>query len=245
MATTTQRWTVNAIKEAVRATGSHWFDPDTMSFFGTKVLPAVYQGPGGIYFVTSDHDYQRRRGFTVRKFSPETNDVDTVGEVAGYDRPGAIQQAKLLAIRMAGTERLVDPEAGGVPYEARGLEVIEEPFEPVTVLEQFLTDLRKHGNPEATTNNAVRLINFAARHHRLMEDACNGARVYDDQGECEPLPRLASLRSAIREEAAQCGAKPQFQGDPRGVTVKLIFKDGYTNDLGHTGYCVPTSQKLD
>jgi hypothetical protein len=89
-------WTINEIKDAVRATGSHWFDPGTMRFFGSRIGETVYQGPGGIYFITSEKPPHTQRAYTVRQFTPP-GDIDTIGEVASMGRSEAIREAKRLA----------------------------------------------------------------------------------------------------------------------------------------------------
>ena len=72
--------TIEAIKTAARVAGSHFFDASTMRFFASKTLPDVFNGPGGIFFITSEkkcfNDYTRV--FTVRRFKPEDADVITV-----------------------------------------------------------------------------------------------------------------------------------------------------------------------
>ena len=76
-----------------------WFSPDTMRFFRTRVGRYVYQGGGGIYFVTSE---QYRPGasrlYSVRRFWPEADEISTVGEFQGYKtRALAIGAAKRAA----------------------------------------------------------------------------------------------------------------------------------------------------
>ena len=94
---TATEWTVNAIRAAVRATGSHWFDLDTMRFFGTRILPTVYQGPGGIYFVTSEQPPHAKRAYTVRRFDPDTANIRSVSEVASLSDHDAKTLARNLA----------------------------------------------------------------------------------------------------------------------------------------------------
>lgn len=221
-------WTVNTIRDAVRATGSHWFDPDTMRAFGTRVLPSVYQGVGGIYFVTSDHDFDRTRKYSVRRFDPTRSKIDTVGEVASY---ATAQEARTAAKAAAQGE-------GG---EAR---TVAEEFRPVTVLAQFLADLRRHGREDAKESDARSLMELATSHHKLMEDFCNGfptpkaeQRAEKRRGQCEGLAIVL---------AAEVGAAGvQFSGDPRGATMRLRFADGATNDFGRTGWIVPAGDGED
>lgn len=231
MATTTKKWTVNAIKDAMRAAGSHWFDPDTMRCFGTVVLPTVYQGPGGVYFVTKDDQYRRElpKRYTVRKYNPVDNDIDTVGELNAH---ATADDAKQEARRMAG----------------RGLVKTTETFREVSNLDQFAHDLQKHSNPERGTETktveaAKELIHLAAMHHKYMEGQCNGEWPYanrtdDDRDEHPPVVRQCRGRVIIL--AGLFAAGVIFSGDPRGCTVKLTFKDGATNDFGKEGWCVPT-----
>lgn len=234
MSTDQKTWTVNAIKDANRAAGYHWFDPDTMRMFGTKVLPTVYQGPGGVYFVTQDDNFDRtKRAYTVRRFDPATGDVDTVGELNGTAN---LAKARLKALNLA--------RAAGKLSEVKQT---ADRFRPVTVLEQFLADLRKHGNPAATESDARKLIRLAGRHHKYMEGQCNGKWPYKDwNGENGHPPIVESCRGEARTAAARVGAVAVlFSGDPRGATVKLKFKDGATNDFGSEGWIVPTSEKDD
>ena len=90
--------TITELKEANRAAGGHFFDRDTMRFFRSRVVPIVYAGPGGVYFVTSEQfDDNSARKFTVRKFDPATGDVDSVGGYCKFDRAEALSMARILA----------------------------------------------------------------------------------------------------------------------------------------------------
>ncbi len=239
MTTQAKLWTVNAIKDAARAEGSHWFDPSSMRFFGTRVLPEVYQGPGGVYFVTSEQPPHGPRQHSVRSFDPATAKIGTVGELASMTRRQAVLAAKRAALGNAGLSGLlVPPEAGGLPYEARGVKETVEPFRPVTVPEQFLADLRTHGNGQADAVHVRRLMRFAARHLKYREDACNISGAAERDAE-----EVETLEVRILADAQAVGAVGvRFGGDPRGCTVKLVFPDGFTNDFGREGYCVPAGQ---
>lgn len=230
--TAQQTWTVNTIKEASRAAGSHWFDPDTMRCFGTKVLPTVYQGPGGIYFVTQDDQYRRElpKRYTVRRFNPTTADIDTVGDVASLDRGDAIARAG---------------ELSGLTGTAADFGTSTEEFRPVSVLEQFVADLDAHSsNPASVTStDAKRMMTHAKRHHRLMELLCSDERFCKEVDEDGNHPQVTDCRARINQCAKRLGATGVlFSGDPRGATVKLTFADGFTNDWGKEGYCVPTEE---
>lgn len=76
--------TIREIKQANAAAGFHFFDRTTMRFFHSRVEGRTYEGPGGIYFITSEQFHgsisSEPRKYTVRRFYPKTGDIDTVGK---------------------------------------------------------------------------------------------------------------------------------------------------------------------
>ena len=97
-------WTLPRIKEANRQAGKHWFSPDTLRFFKSRIGETIYQGPGGVYFVSSEvYGPSAPRLYSVREFTPSTKAVNSVhGErFTQTTRARAITLAKKLA---AGTE---------------------------------------------------------------------------------------------------------------------------------------------
>lgn len=226
MNATEKDWTINEIQAAMRADGSHWWDPDSMRFFGTRVLNGtVYKGTGGIYFVTSEWDgfsgkENNRRAYSVRKFNPDTLDIDTVGSIGDF-RTG--DEAVAEAERLTGA---------GV--------AIREQHRPVTVLDQFRADISAHTGRKCDNDDAESLIILGKKHHKMMEDYCNGVEIYRADG--EPKAPLKKLREHIMLIAQHVGCTGvNFQGDPRGCTVKLVLPDGFTNDWGKEGVCVPNA----
>lgn len=90
---------IDDIKSAAKVRGSHWFDKDTLRFFAGRVLPTLYKGPGGIFFVSSEqyrgtNGYSQPRKYTVRRFDPVEADVDTVGEFNVLSRSQAVRLAR-------------------------------------------------------------------------------------------------------------------------------------------------------
>lgn len=90
--------TINDIQEQMSADGSHWFDPDTMRFHGTKVVSPVFSGPGGIYFATRDKNYDDTHSYTVRQYQAARKSINTIGDVGAY---GSKRAAEKAAERMA------------------------------------------------------------------------------------------------------------------------------------------------
>lgn len=98
------------IKAAVRDGGSHFFDDDTMKFFGSRVEQGVY-GPGGHVFITSERgpDYPGHRvgrRWTVREVVERESGrlcVDTVGNFMQFSTLSGARRAAKSYADAAGT----------------------------------------------------------------------------------------------------------------------------------------------
>ena len=109
---TTAKWTIASIRAANERAGWYFFSPETIKFFRSKTLPYVYQGEGGIYFVTSESPDGFFGGsgstfFSVREFYPDTGRVETVKDA--YGLPSKIL-AKILASGLASRWQKPDPK---------------------------------------------------------------------------------------------------------------------------------------
>jgi hypothetical protein len=85
---------------------------------------------------------------------------------------------------------------------------------------------------------AARLMRYGSTLGRLAEEQCNG---YQDWKGNWDEKATARAEARVEKLCAEFGCKADFQGDPRGNTLKIIVPDGFTNDWGRTGICVPTS----
>ena len=98
MTTKTQYYTIAEIKQINKDKGQCFFEASTMRFFKSRILPHVYSGPGGVYFVTSEQfDEKSPRLYTVRQFMPHTGDIKTCGEFYAMKQAEAQDTAKRLA----------------------------------------------------------------------------------------------------------------------------------------------------
>lgn len=89
--------TVDDIRRAMTSRGSHWWEPSSMRFFGTRASATVYSGPGGHYFVTTEKPPHGPRRASVRQYLPETCDIRTVGTFCAYSRSFAQRLASAYA----------------------------------------------------------------------------------------------------------------------------------------------------
>lgn len=89
---------INDIQFEMQAAGSHWWDRDTMRHFSCRVSDQVYQGPGGIYFVTSERTFSgTKRYFTVRQYDHVRKSIDTIGDFNSLSRATAHKIAQQMA----------------------------------------------------------------------------------------------------------------------------------------------------
>lgn len=93
--------TITDIKTANKQAGYHFFERSTMRFFDSKVERMVYEGPGGVYFITSEQfhgsdGYSAPRKWTIRKFE-ENGDINTVNGFNEFSREGAMFAARKLS----------------------------------------------------------------------------------------------------------------------------------------------------
>lgn len=96
-------YTIEDIRTANFKADGHFFDHSTMKFFSSRILPKVYQGKGGYYFITSEQftpssGFPESRKFTVRRFRPEADaSIDTVGGFNDLSRRDAMRIAARLS----------------------------------------------------------------------------------------------------------------------------------------------------
>ena len=93
-------WSMDEIRGTMRAAGSHWFDPDTIRFFRCRISNKLYQGGGGVFFVTSEKSPFGPRAYSVRQFvldGREGPEINTIGDFNSLTRSVAHTQARNLA----------------------------------------------------------------------------------------------------------------------------------------------------
>ena len=89
---------------------------------------------------------------------------------------------------------------------------------------------------------ARKLLRFGATYGWIQEFACNVSSEWQDEYYNKTLvPKEERIEKTVTELLDSIGCRPIFGGDPRGNTIKVVMPDGYTNDWGREGICVPTS----
>jgi len=233
--------TINDIQARMRAAGSHWWDPDALAFFQSRVESPVYNGPGGVYFVSSEQGPDGVRRYTVRSFNTATDEIDTAGKFQGFRSRNDAMAAAL--------------EASEGDHSA-DVHVRLEAHRPVKPADQFAHDIEVHTGKKPRSVDVVELVCAARQMHRLREDQCNGTNpcadarhelAPEDCPACDGTGVALMGRAKFRCERAALavGAEAVLSGDPRGCVFKLKFPDGATNDWGREGWCVPRDLRGD
>lgn len=92
---------------------------------------------------------------------------------------------------------------------------------------------------------AERLMRYGATLSAIAERECNGHQTpsgdWDERAAKRDEEKEERLRRRVAAMCEGFGCKAIFSGDPRGATLKVAVPDGYTDDWGREGICVPTS----
>jgi hypothetical protein len=86
---------INDVIDANRRAGQHFFSPDTMRFFQSRLCGNLI---GGRFFVTSEKSPQGTRAYSVREARPDAG-IDTVGD--GFMAYKTADAAKRVAQKLA------------------------------------------------------------------------------------------------------------------------------------------------
>ena len=121
--------------------------------------------------------------------------------------------------------------------------------------EKFIALIQLHagGDPTQRYSFAQMLMRYGATYGRLAADACNGPDYGPSETRNQEIQRCwqqrqdmipakqEKIEAAVEKLCAKYGCKAIFSGDPRGNTLKIEVKSGYSNSWGGEGICVPTS----
>lgn len=92
--------TADDLKKYAAARGSHFFDPDTMRFFSSRILEGVTVHDGRAYFVTSERDNytNQPRRYTARYMAAGAH-ISKVGVFQQYETAAQARAAIRNAIK--------------------------------------------------------------------------------------------------------------------------------------------------
>ncbi len=102
---------------------------------------------------------------------------------------------------------------------------------PSTKKLDFIFAMARHSN--ISLYDCRRIMRYAATVQRLAETACSRELTVAE------IKKHEKKQMDIIEVCAPSDVSCKFSEDPRGCVVKLVVPDGYTNDWGKEGICVP------
>lgn len=114
---------VACLERANRDGGYHFFDADTLRYFGSRLPSHGYQGSGEVYFVTSERRPRSNdaRGWTVRVMHANGSTDD----IGGFQAYGSSKAADRAAQRLADESRAAGHPIGEARAAAKTLTVIK------------------------------------------------------------------------------------------------------------------------
>lgn len=79
------------IKQKLSAGGNHFFDKDTIRFFGSRVESSLYKNNT---FITSEYTGFERtnRAYTVRYYNEQKNNVETISKFGEFSTRDAAKE---------------------------------------------------------------------------------------------------------------------------------------------------------
>lgn len=92
---------IPALKAAARTAGNKWFTKGAMEFFNSRIETGILRGA---YFISSEQYEDEPRRYTVRhavRHENGTLEIETVGELGGYETKDAARNAALEAAKRA------------------------------------------------------------------------------------------------------------------------------------------------
>lgn len=93
---------IKEIRDENELVGQHWFSPESLRWFGSKIGRTVY---GGRYFITSEQDtygaWNNERRYTIRVANADST-IDTVGDFGQYATSAEARRAVLAIVKQEG-----------------------------------------------------------------------------------------------------------------------------------------------
>ena len=83
---------ISEVKSIVRSNGGHFFDKDTMKYWGSRIETSVFKN--GCFVTSEDNCNKTKRLYTVRRFNGKS--IDTIGDFQQYGTKESAREAARL-----------------------------------------------------------------------------------------------------------------------------------------------------
>ena len=229
--------TMAEIIAANEAAGGHWFEPDTLRFFGSEIGRDTVPVAGGWIFVTREESPCGGKAWTAR-IAKDSGDVDTVGEFHEHRTARDAWEAAAEVLRETDVSGADACERMAGKTKGSTLRKGELPTDAGT----FAKRLGK-AFPKLADSGAVarRLMGKAKLLHSLAEMMCGDGS--DNQAEkAEWAERRWDIETAdVADLLRAWGIEAEINGDPRGPALKLRVPSGSGDSFeSNELLCVPS-----
>ncbi len=209
------------VQNSNRESGHHWFDPDTMRFFSTRICTELVKG---VYFITSEKPPHSPRAYSIREVYNEDGHIRTVGETCQYT---SLSDARHALKDIAGLKFLYN-----IPNPCTS-------WKSCDLIGHIAWILAKESDTFADLSDADQRELCES----LMYDAKYLDRLNVEQCNTGLTDRQEEIRSgrtdAMLERVKVHGFGLTFNRDPRGNPLFITVPSGRTDDMGQRGITVP------
>lgn len=109
-----QFFSTDDIRDHAMCKGSNWFSPGAKASFRSCWSAYAYDGPGGVFFVSSERftsrEYTGKRLYSVRQYHPESGSISTVGQFQEFTN-GKTAQRRARYYSQHGTPAKISQES--------------------------------------------------------------------------------------------------------------------------------------
>jgi hypothetical protein len=93
-------FTIEQVRAANEAAGQHWFSPDTMRFFGSRIASEVIRGR---FFISTEQGPRDSTPRATIRMAEDDGTIETVGEFVAHETPeearAALDAALAIGVR--------------------------------------------------------------------------------------------------------------------------------------------------
>lgn len=73
------------VKKANEKLGQHFFNKETLQFFGSRILPKIYNANNRQFFITIEDNFDRSaKYYSIREVLPD-GDIETLGKFLQFE----------------------------------------------------------------------------------------------------------------------------------------------------------------
>lgn len=216
--------------------GGHWFEPETLRFFGSEIGRDTVAVSAGWVFVTREESPCGGKAWTAR-LAKDSGDVATLGEFHAHHTAHDAWEAAAEVLRATDVSGADACEAMAGKTKGATLRKGELPTDAGTFAKRLARAF-----PNLADSGAVarRLIGKAKLLNRLAEQMCGDGSHNQAEKAAWAESRWDIETDAVAELLRAWGIEAEINGDPRGPVLKLRVPSGLGDSFeSRELLCVP------